>query len=50
MKVGSTFAYELTQSIATNGASRQSAITTLDGVMTGCFPCVASDMVKPSPH
>lgn len=37
MKVGSTFAYESTQSIATNGAIRQSAITTLVGVTVGAF-------------
>lgn len=48
-KSGSTFAYELTQSIATNGANRQTAITTLRGVMVGCFPCVASGMAIPVP-
>ncbi|GHH65143.1 hypothetical protein GCM10018775_85620 [Streptomyces umbrinus] len=35
MKAGSTFAYEPTQSIATNGAIRQTAITTRTGVTTG---------------
>ncbi|GGK52932.1 hypothetical protein GCM10010094_11610 [Streptomyces flaveus] len=37
MKAGSTFAYESTQSIATNGANRQRAITTRTGVTTGGF-------------
>ncbi|GHA34095.1 hypothetical protein GCM10010372_37760 [Streptomyces tauricus] len=38
MKVGSTFAYDPTQSIATNGAIRQRAITTRTGVTTGGSP------------
>ncbi|GAA2631361.1 hypothetical protein GCM10010307_23770 [Streptomyces vastus] len=37
MKDGSTFAYEPTQSIATNGAKRQRPITTRTGVTTGRF-------------
>ncbi|GAA1351821.1 hypothetical protein GCM10009612_09330 [Streptomyces beijiangensis] len=35
MKAGSTFAYELTQSIATKGAIRQIAMITRAGVTTG---------------
>lgn len=44
MNVGSTFAYEPTQSIATNGATRQSAITPLMGVTVGGFASVSSGM------
>ncbi|GGY78047.1 hypothetical protein GCM10010327_05270 [Streptomyces nitrosporeus] len=42
MKVGSIFAYELTQSIATNGAMRHRAITTLMGVTVGGFASFSS--------
>lgn len=44
MKVGSTFAYEPTQSIATNGAARQRAMSTLTGVTVGGFASVSSGM------
>ncbi|GHC47566.1 hypothetical protein GCM10010349_10970 [Streptomyces flavofungini] len=37
MKSGSAFAYELTQSIATKGATRQRAMITRTGVTTGCL-------------
>lgn len=42
MNVGSVFAYEPTQSIATNGAKRQRATITRTGVITGCFSSVTS--------
>ncbi|GGY92847.1 hypothetical protein GCM10010385_48730 [Streptomyces geysiriensis] len=39
MKAGSDFAYEPTQSMATNGASRQRPMTTRTGVTTGSPLC-----------
>lgn len=51
MKVGSIFAYELTQSIATNGAMRHRAMTTRTGVTVGGFPSGSSGMAAtPSPR
>ncbi|GHB19011.1 hypothetical protein GCM10010331_01080 [Streptomyces xanthochromogenes] len=41
---GSVLAYELTHSIATKGAIRQSAMTTRKGVITGLFTSVDSGM------
>lgn len=52
MKVGSTFAYDPTQSIATNGAIRQSPMTTLMGVTVGAvggFASVSSGMWRLRP-
>lgn len=49
MKVGSTFAYEPTQSIATNGAMRQRAMTTLIGVTVGGFVSVSSGIWRLRP-
>ncbi|BET47743.1 hypothetical protein RGQ21_27250 [Kitasatospora aureofaciens] len=45
MKVGSVFVYEPTQSMATNGATRQIPMTTRTGVTTGSLlTSVSSDM------
>lgn len=45
MKAGSTFAYELTQSMAIKGAIRHTAMITRTGVITGLF----SGMVRSVP-
>ncbi|GHJ31279.1 hypothetical protein TPA0910_57120 [Streptomyces hygroscopicus subsp. sporocinereus] len=55
MKVGSTLAYEPTQSIPTKGAIRQRAARTRGGVTTGLLPGAVdvSDMWRapvPSAH
>lgn len=49
MKAGSSFAYEPTHSIATKGANRQSAMTTLAGVTVPLFTSDVCDIRRLRP-